>query len=125
MYFLSWIVSGVCGIGAAFIWIMAIGLILRRFGVSGIRLPAKINFFRPLEALDAALKGSSPEKYILISGFLAFACPLLVCFTVYDYISNRYVWHSTYSLHSFVGSAVIFTILGVVVGLHNKRAAEN
>jgi len=95
----------------------------------GVKLPFSFPFHfytRKEREFLAAIKGSLLGKYVLISGFLLGTCPLFAGLAAYHYILRRYVDHSTVGLDYLVGSAVIFVISGVWIGLANwKKATVN
>jgi hypothetical protein len=126
MHSFLWIAAIGAFLSGAVLWDLAMVAALRSFR---IKLPFSLpfHFYTRLERdLLAALKGRPLGAYVLISGFLLFACPLFVGFTAYDYIVRRYVDHSTFGLDYVVGSCVICAITGVWVGVTNwkKSAAK-
>jgi len=94
-------------VGTSVLWDLAMVVALRSFGII---LPFSFPFHyckrRNREELTA-LKGQPEGRYILISGFLLFACPLFAGLTMYEYILRRFVDHSAIGVYPVVGSIVI------------------
>jgi len=95
-----------------------------------------LSFFLPFhlfrrsapEVLDA-LKGKTINTYVLVSGVLLFACPLLAGLSAYDYVVHRYVQPSPYDLKYIFSSAVwlvLLVVLGTWISLGQwQRSKEN
>jgi hypothetical protein len=102
---------------AVILWTWAAVWTLRSFGIS-LPLSFAVHFYpRRQRELQIALYGVSKEMYVLIRGFLLFACPMFVGMSTYDLLAGRFIRHSAYSAGSFTGSLVIWTITGVWVGV--------
>ena len=107
--------------GVMILWTLATVAALRLFR---IQLPFSFPFHfytRRERELHAALKGIPKGIYILISGLLLFACPFLAGLTAFDYFSDRYIFHLTYSLNSLVVSVVGCTVCGVWAGISSWK----
>jgi hypothetical protein len=66
-----------------------------------IDLPFSLPFrlFRHKESnLLQAIHGRSINQYVVISGLLLFACPLLAGMTAYDSVVRRFIEHSTFGM---------------------------
>jgi hypothetical protein len=100
-------------LGAVVLWNLAMIAAVRFFRIN---LPFSLTFHfykRKEPELLKALKGRSINTYVVISGFLLFACPLFAGLTAYDYVVHRSVDHSTYGLNYVVGSVVSLVLLGI------------
>lgn len=111
--------------GVAILWIWAMVAPLRLFGM---HLPFSFPFHfytRRESELLAALKGRSLGAYVLVSGFLLFACPFWAGLTAYDLLCDRYIWPSTYTVNRFTGTILGFAVAGVWSGVRDwKRSAK-
>jgi hypothetical protein len=111
-----WIAAIAVWLAAIVLWQLAIIAALRLFGT---RLPFSVAFHnhpRRQHELLAALKGSSKDTFVFISGFLLLACPLFVGLTAYDYVVNQSAGHPAYGLNYIVGSVVAFAVM-ITVGV--------
>lgn len=106
------------------LWQLVMIAILRLFGVSLPFSFAVHYYIRRERELNTALQGSSAEKYILVSGFFLFACPMLAAITTFDCVSDRYISHSPYNWAGFVGSVVIFAVAGVWLGISQWKKSS-
>ena len=100
-----WIVAiGAC-LATIILWQLTMIASLRIFG---IRVPFSVAFHiypRRQHELFDALKKKRKDTFVLISGFLLFACPLFVGLTAYDYILDRSDGHITSGLNlRWIGS---------------------
>jgi hypothetical protein len=128
MVSLLWIAAFGSLLGIMVLWGLTMVFALRPFGVY---LPAKFVFrgpYRRARELRTALKGCSTSTYILVAGFLFVAYPLLAGLSVFTYIIDyiiptQYVV-PPYSLRKLVGEVIVFTILGVWIGLSEKKKAD-
>jgi hypothetical protein len=80
-----WIAAIGAFLSAVVLWNVAMVAALRPFG---IKLPSGFPFHfytRQRRELLAALQGRPKGTYILVSGFLLFACPLFLGFVFYDF----------------------------------------
>jgi hypothetical protein len=126
---LSWFVVAAAGafVGAAVFWNLAVVAALRFFGVSlPFSLPFHFFKLKQPEVLKA-LPGRSINTYVLISGLLLFACPLLVGVSAYDYVVGRYLGHATTVLNYAVGLAawvVLLVVGGVRISIGHWQKSE-
>jgi hypothetical protein len=119
--FLGLAAFGGC-VGAIALWDLAVVAALRSFGIK-LLFSTPFHFYTRREReLLAALNGRPKDTYVLISGFLFFACPLFAGLTTFDYIIRRYIDHSTIGLDYVVGSAVVFVMFVMFgVGISNRK----
>jgi hypothetical protein len=125
---ITWIAAIGAFLSAVVLWNMAMVAALRPFGIK-LASGFPFHFYtRQRRELLAALQRRPKGTYILVSGFLLFACPLFLGFAFYDFILQQYVDHSKFGpryVDALVGSFIIFAICGVWNGLDNwKRSAE-
>ena len=96
----------------------------------GIHLPLSFAvhaYPRRKRELQAALRGASAETYIFVSGFLLFACPFFLALTAYEFLSDRFIRHSTYSRFDvswLVGSLLIWAALGAWSGVSDWKKSK-
>jgi hypothetical protein len=110
--------------GVAILWTWAMVAALRLFS---IRLPFSFpfHFYTHREReLRAVLKGRSLGTYVLISGFLLFACPFWAGWTAYDLLCDRYIWPSTYSVNRFTGTILLFAVAGAWHGVSDWKKSR-
>ncbi|MGC1873017.1 MAG: hypothetical protein WA700_18825 [Acidobacteriaceae bacterium] len=94
-------------------WNLAMVGCLRLFRID---LPLSLPFrlFRHKEPnLLQAIDGASINTYVVISGLLLFACPLLAGLTAYDAVVRRVMEHSKYGMKDFAVSLAWFVVLGL------------
>ena len=121
-----WIAAFSAGLGAIVIWEFAVIAALRGLGM---KIPFAVTFHiyprRQKELLDA-LKGRRKDTFVLVSGILLMAFPLLVGVIACDYVIDR----SAGLLKDIVGSAVGFVVM-VACGIWtsttdwNKNSGES
>ena len=100
-------------LGAVVFWNLAMVAVLR---LSGINLPfsSMFHFYKRKEPeVLKALKGRSIDTYVVISGWLLFACPLFAGVTAYDYVVRRSIEHSPFGLNYILGSIAWLVLLGI------------
>ncbi len=117
MHFLLWAVAIGAFLAAWSLWDLAMVAALRVFS---IRLPISFAFLfwtRRERELHAALKEISKIKYVIISGFLLFACPLFAGFTAYDFFIDRYFRPSIHDVWTFMANILVWAIVGIGFGL--------
>jgi hypothetical protein len=103
--------------GVYFLWQLAMIAILRPFGIS-LPFSFPFHFFpRRERELRTALNGKEVEQYVLVSGFLLFACPFLAALTTSDYLTDHYINQRPYRWNMFVVQAAGFLIVGSLVWL--------
>ena len=118
-------VAAICSfVGTVILWNLVVVSGMRRFG---IHLPLSFAFLgygRRAGELRAELKGRARDTYVLVCGFLLFACPLVLGFTAYAYVLDHYVFQRTENLGGLVGSLIIFSVFGFWQGLSDWKKAE-
>ncbi len=100
-------------LGGTILWSLLAIACLRAFD---IRLPLSLAVpFRKRNAPEIleALSERSINVYVCISGLLLFACPLFAGLTAFDYITRRYIEHSSYSASQLVFSGLFLMSLGI------------
>jgi len=100
-------------LAVSILWNVAMVAALRLFRID---LPFSFPFrlFRHKEPnLLQATQGRSINKYVVISGVLLFACPLLAGLTAYDAVVRRFMGHSSYGMREFALSVAWFALLGL------------
>lgn len=100
-------------LASSILWNLAMVAALRLFRID---LPFSLPFrlFRHKEPdLLQAIHGRSINEYVVISGLLLFACPLLAGMTAYDSVVRRFVEHSNNGMKGFALSLAWFALLGL------------
>jgi hypothetical protein len=116
-------------VGIVVFWNLAVAAALRFFRIS-LPLSSSFHLFgrRRPEILEA-LEGRSINVYVLISGLLLFTCPLFAGLTSYDYVVDRFIYHTVFGLNYFLPSIlslVMLGICGVLISIsHWRRSAES
>lgn len=73
-----------------------------------------------------ALEGRTAGEYILVSGYLLFACPWLAAITAFDYFTDHYINQFPYHWNIFAVQAAGFLIVGVWYGFSQwKKSAAH
>ncbi|MHB1936387.1 MAG: hypothetical protein ACYCOR_07350 [Acidobacteriaceae bacterium] len=107
--------AGIFLAGSIF-WDLAMIAALRLFRID-IPFSLPFRFFRRKEPdLLQALDGRSINAYVVISGLLLFACPLLAGLTAYDSVVRRFIEHQTYGMKDVALSVAWFALL-VICGV--------
>lgn len=110
--------------GVYFLWQLVMVAILRRFGFS-LPFSFPFYFFRQSERkLRMALEGRPVGQYILVSGYLLFACPLLAAFATFDYLTDHYINQWPHSWNIFAAQVAGFLIAGVWLGVSQWRKSS-
>jgi hypothetical protein len=100
-------------LASSILWNLAMVAALRLLRID---LPFSLPFrlFRHKEPnLLQAIHGRSINEYVVISGLLLFACPLLAGMTAYDSVVRRFIEHSTYGMKDVALSVAWFALLGL------------
>jgi hypothetical protein len=100
-------------LASSILWNLAMVAALRLFRID---LPYSLPFrlFRHKEPnLLQAIHGRSINEYVVISGVLLFACPLLAGLSAYDSVARRFIEHSTYGMKDVAFSLAWFALLGL------------
>jgi hypothetical protein len=111
-------------LGAIILWQLAVVAALRLFGME---LPFSLAFRTHPQrenVLLAAFAGSRKDTFILISGFLLFACPWFLGLTVFDFIVKRSAGYPSYGLNYIVGSIVVLLLM-IVCGIWTSASSWN
>ena len=108
--------------GMFFLWQVVAIAILRLFGIS-LPFSFAVHFYARREReLAVALEGHSRQTYALAAGFLDSACPILVGYITFNYLSAHYL-DSPYPLWQFVVAVVGVAVCGVWAGLSSWKAS--
>jgi len=111
-------------LGAIILWQLAAVAALR---LLGIELPFSLAFHihpRREHDLLAAFAGKRKDTFVLIAGFLFFACPLFLGLTVFDFIVKRSAGYPSYDLSYIVGSIVVLLVT-IVGGIWTSASSWN
>lgn len=100
-------------LAGSILWNLAMVAALRLLRINlSYTLPFRL-FRRKEPDLLQAIHGKSINEYVVISGLLLFACPLLAGITAYDFVARRFMEHSTYGMKDGALSLAWFALLGL------------
>lgn len=100
-------------LAGSILWNLAMVVALRLFRIDvSYSLPFRL-FRRKEPDLLQAIHGRSINEYVVISGLLLFACPLLAGMTAYDFVVRRFIEHATYGMQDAALSLAWFALLGL------------
>ncbi|MHB1674092.1 MAG: hypothetical protein ACYCSP_07565 [Acidobacteriaceae bacterium] len=100
-------------VASSILWNLAIIAALRLFRIDlPFSLPFRLFLHKEPDLLQS-IHGRSINEYVVISGVLLFACPLLAGMAAYDAVIRRFIEHSIYGMKDVAVCVAWFALVGL------------